>query len=115
LKFCFQPRPRRSGKSLRLDTIDSLFQGDLKLFEGLRIDKSGYQFEKHTVLKFNMAYDDISTKDDRVSWIKRDLMKHAKKEGIQLTSNYSSRQMFEILLEGIHKRHGIGAIILVDE
>jgi hypothetical protein len=45
-KFCFLSRPRRFGKSLLLDTIDSLFQGDRKLFEGLWIDKSDYQFEK---------------------------------------------------------------------
>jgi predicted AAA+ superfamily ATPase len=46
-KSCFLSRPRRFGKTLLLKTIGSLFQGNRKLFEGLWIDKSDYQFEKH--------------------------------------------------------------------
>jgi hypothetical protein len=77
--------------------------------------KSDYKFENHPVLNFNMAYDDILTKDDLVSLIKWDLKKHAKNEGIQLDSDYTLGQMFEVLLEGIYKKFGVGVVILVDE
>ncbi|MDR1079589.1 MAG: ATP-binding protein [Deltaproteobacteria bacterium] len=114
-KCCFLSRPRRFGKTLLLKTIDALFQGDRMLFEGLWIDQSDYQFEPHPVLNFNMAYDEISTKDDLVSWIKWDLMRHAKREGVLLKSDFTSRQMFEVLLEDIYTKYGVGAVILVDE
>ncbi|MDR1080107.1 MAG: ATP-binding protein [Deltaproteobacteria bacterium] len=114
-KCCFLSRPRRFGKTLLLDTIDSLFQGERTLFDGLWIDKNGYQFEKHPVLNFNMAYDEISTKDDLIARIKRNLRKHARQEGIQLTPDDSIREMFDDLLQGIYEKFGVGAVILVDE
>ncbi|MDR1080903.1 MAG: ATP-binding protein, partial [Deltaproteobacteria bacterium] len=112
---CFLSRPRRFGKTLFLKTIDSLFQGDRKLFEGLWIGKSDYRFEKHPVLNFNMAYDDVSASDDLVIRIKRSLIKQADKAGVRLTSDCSIGEMFEDLLEGIHEKRGGGAVVLVDE
>jgi hypothetical protein len=114
-KCCFLSRPRRFGKTLLLDTIDALFQGDRTLFEGLWIGQSDYQFEPHPVLNFNMSYDELSTRDDLVSWIKWDLMRHAQKEGVKLKSDFTPRQMFEVLLEGIYAKYDVRAVILVDE
>ncbi|MBZ4644258.1 MAG: AAA-ATPase, partial [Deferribacteraceae bacterium] len=36
-KYVFLSRPRRFGKSLFLDTLKELFEGNKKLFEGLYI------------------------------------------------------------------------------
>ena len=36
-KYYFLSRPRRFGKSLFVDTLQSLFQGEKELFEGLFI------------------------------------------------------------------------------
>jgi hypothetical protein len=114
-KSCFLSRPRRFGKTLLLDTIDSLFQGERNLFDGLWIGKSEYKFERHPVLNFNMAYSEIAVKGDLISRIKRSLERHAKKEGVQFTSSDSSGQMLEDLLEGIYEKRGARAVILVDE
>ncbi|MDR1037453.1 MAG: AAA family ATPase, partial [Deltaproteobacteria bacterium] len=67
--FCFLSRPRRFGKTLLLNTLEELFQGDPNLFRGLLIDKSGYKFERHPVLNFNMAYSQMSSKDELISRI----------------------------------------------
>ncbi|MDR1081373.1 MAG: ATP-binding protein [Deltaproteobacteria bacterium] len=113
-KSCFLSRPRRFGKTLLLKTIDSLFQGDRKLFEGLWIDKSDYQFKKHPVLNFNMAYADIRTPDDLIGNIEDDLREMASEQSVTVTSNSYGRMM-EQLLKSLSKKYGIGAVILVDE
>jgi hypothetical protein len=64
--FCFLSRPRRFGKTLLLNTVKELFKGDRELFRGLKIDKSGYKFERHPVLSFNMAYSKMSSKDELI-------------------------------------------------
>jgi hypothetical protein len=85
------------------------------LFGGLWIEKSGYKFDKHPVLNFTMTYDLISTQDDLVNRLKRNLKKLAFSQGVQLTSDFTAGEMLEDLLEGIYKKHGVAAVILVDE
>ncbi|NPA12641.1 MAG: AAA family ATPase, partial [Aquificae bacterium] len=55
-KYVFLSRPRRFGKSLFLDTLKEIFEGNKQLFEGLYIyDK--YDFEPHPVIKIDWAGD----------------------------------------------------------
>ena len=54
-KFYFLSRPRRFGKSLLIDTIAELFNGERELFKGLWIYDSGYDFPKHPVIKLDMS------------------------------------------------------------
>ena len=51
-RFFFISRPRRFGKSLFCNTLESLFKGEKELFKGLYIyDK--YDFRPHPVLHFD--------------------------------------------------------------
>ncbi|MDR1314652.1 MAG: AAA family ATPase, partial [Deltaproteobacteria bacterium] len=87
-----------------------------ELFKDLWIGaQSDYGFPRHPVLKFNMAYDDLKVRDDLVSEIKWSLQKQAVKHGVRLNTERSYGGMMEDLLEGIHEKHGVGAVILVDE
>ena len=45
-KFIFLSRPRRFGKSLLTTTLESYFNGDKSLFEGLKIMKNQYTGQK---------------------------------------------------------------------
>ncbi|MDR1037151.1 MAG: AAA family ATPase [Deltaproteobacteria bacterium] len=112
--FCFLSRPRRFGKTLLLNTIKELFQGDRELFRRLKIDKSGYKFETHPVLSFDMSYSAIYTKDDLIDSIKFDLATFAKDYEVNFTTkNYGL--MLQELLNGIHQKLGSRVVILVDE
>ncbi|MDR1037784.1 MAG: AAA family ATPase [Deltaproteobacteria bacterium] len=113
-KCCILSRPRRFGKTLLLDTIGELFEGDRELFRGLWIDGSGYRFERYPVLRFTMTYTQVSSEDDIVANIKDDLIEAAQDEGVALSSG-SCGDMLGELLEGIYKKHGVGAVVLVDE
>jgi hypothetical protein len=50
----FLSRPRRFGKSLLCSTLAAIFEGRRELFSGLLIDNSGWQWEKHPVIKLDL-------------------------------------------------------------
>jgi hypothetical protein len=114
-KCCFLSRPRRFGKTLLLKTISELFQGDRDLFKDLWIGtQSDYGFERHPVLMFNMAFDEISTPDDLIGIIKRKLKEMAVDHDMAITYG-TCGEILGQLLKGLLKKHGVGAVILVDE
>ncbi|MDR1038902.1 MAG: AAA family ATPase, partial [Deltaproteobacteria bacterium] len=114
-KCCFLSRPRRFGKTLLLDTLDELFQGNRELFEGLWIGTPNkYEFKRHPVLRFNMAYSKISSKKDLEDNIEDDLRDAAKIEGVEITSNSYGRMLGE-LLKGFKDKYGVSTVVLIDE
>ncbi|MBP5232866.1 MAG: AAA family ATPase, partial [Planctomycetes bacterium] len=52
----FLARPRRFGKSLMISTFKAIFEGRRKLFKGLAIDKTDYDWATHPVLQFNLGF-----------------------------------------------------------
>ena len=52
---CFLSRPRRFGKSLLVDTIKELFEGNEPLFRGLAIHDRWDWSVRHPVLRFSFA------------------------------------------------------------
>jgi hypothetical protein len=114
-KCCFLSRPRRFGKTLLIDTFDELFRGNRELFKGLWIDTdSDYAFERHPVLKLNMAYSKISTKKDLEARIECDLREAAEIEDVTITQN-SYGEMLGQFLKNVKEKYGIGAVVLIDE
>lgn len=110
----FLSRPRRFGKTLLLNTIEELFKGDRELFRGLLIDQSGYKFERHPVLHFNMAYSEASSKDELITRIKNNLRLEASIEGVTFIAD-SYGEMLGELLKGLYEKHGATVVVLVDE
>jgi hypothetical protein len=79
-KTAFLSRPRRFGKSLLLDTIGALFDGDRELFRGLYIDSTEYKFPRHPVIRLNMNFRDTSSPDILKASVDSELYKIALKE-----------------------------------
>ena len=52
----FLSRPRRFGKSLFLDTLKNIFEGNKELFKGLHIYEK-YDLKKHLVIKIDWSGD----------------------------------------------------------
>jgi hypothetical protein len=113
---CFLSRPRRFGKTLLLDTISELFQGDRVLFKDQWIGtQSDYNFARHPVLTFNMSYANIKTVDDLASAIAFSVRQQADAHEISLTTEISYGTMMEQLIDGLYKKNGVRSVILVDE
>ena len=65
-RFFFISRPRRFGKSLFCNTLESLFKGEKELFKGLYIyDK--YDFKPYPVLHFDFSGMSMLTLDGFLS------------------------------------------------
>ena len=54
-KYYFLSRPRRFGKSLTLSTLSAIFQGEKKLFKGLFIEKTNWNWESFPILYFDFS------------------------------------------------------------
>ena len=68
-KHYFLSRPRRFGKSLLVDTMKELFEGNQKLFEGLHIHDGHDWSQRHPVLRLDFGsgnYQDLSELDEDV-------------------------------------------------
>ena len=58
-KIDFLSRPRRFGKSLFLDTLKELFEGNESLFDGLDIHACHDWSIRHPVLRLSFGYGDF--------------------------------------------------------
>jgi len=54
-KYIFLSRPRRFGKSLLTTTLDSYFQGEKDLFEGLKIMDYEQEWESYPVIHLDLS------------------------------------------------------------
>ena len=54
-RFFFMSRPRRFGKSLMISTLEQIFKGNRKLFKGLAIAKSDYDWKAYPVIRLDMS------------------------------------------------------------
>jgi hypothetical protein len=54
-KYYFLSRPRRFGKSLLIDTLYQVFNGNKKLFKGLYIYDKEWDWKKYPVIKINLT------------------------------------------------------------
>ena len=54
-KYVFLSRPRRFGKSLLTSTLESYFQGERELFEGLKIMQLEPEWTEYPVLHFDLS------------------------------------------------------------
>ncbi len=113
-KYYFLSRPRRFGKSLFLDTLSSIFQGDKELFKGLYIYEK-YDFEKYPVIKINFNNGDFSTKKSFEDRLKIILNTNQKELGITCSKDFTPVDCFEILIKEAHKKYNKKVVILIDE
>ena len=56
-KYNYLSRPRRFGKSVLVDTLESYFMGKKELFEGLNIMQLETEWVKRPVIRLDMSRD----------------------------------------------------------
>ena len=111
-RYCLS-RPRRFGKSLFLDTLKELFEGSEPLFRGLAIHDQWDWSVRHPVLRLSFggnyaAPDDLH--DDAMEQL-RDI-----ESDVSESSGYdTARGCLRHLIRALHRRTGLGVVVLVDE
>ena len=111
--FYFISRPRRFGKSLFCNTLESLFKGDKELFKGLYIyDKC--DFAPYPVLHFDFSGLPMLTLDGFISSFRNQIRLAVKQFGITVSDTDDPSTAFENAINEIYEKHG-EIVIIIDE
>jgi hypothetical protein len=108
----FLSRPRRFGKSLTLDTIHELFNGNKALFQGLWIADKWDWSQSFPVIRLSL--DAISHEGGLVDALKDALHDIAVTYEIELKKNLPGA-LFKELIEKVAQKTGKKVVVLVDE
>ena len=113
-KHYFLSRPRRFGKSLFVDTLKELFEGNEALFEGLAIHDDWDWSPRHSVVRLDFSRGDYGAPGGLQAEATAQL------EGIEddlgVAGGHASAPVrFGNLLKALHERTGQRVAVLVDE
>jgi hypothetical protein len=110
----FLSRPCRFGKSLFVDTLKEIFEGNQKLFEGLNIYDKWDWTKKYPVIKFDFAEGILKSGKDLDEKIHEILLFNEENLGIT-TVNKSISGRFAEIIKGAREKYGERVVVLVDE
>ncbi|PCJ16087.1 MAG: hypothetical protein COB02_17155 [Candidatus Cloacimonadota bacterium] len=113
-KPVFLSRPRRFGKSLFLDTLKNIFEGNKELFKGLYIYDQWDFDVKYPVIKISFA-GDLRSKDSIKNIIHRILKENEKRLQVGCEDKDDIGIYFRDLIQKTHEKYNQRVVVLVDE
>ena len=113
-KYVFLSRPRRFGKSLFLDTLKNLFEGNQTLFEGLYVYDKWDWNQKYPVIK--ISWDgQLSTLENVEQKLKETLLDNQRRLQLECDSKIAPAICFERLIKEAYQKYQQKVVILIDE
>ena len=110
----FLSRPRRFGKSLLLDTLKELFEGNQSLFAGLHVHDRWDWSVRHPVVRLDFGGGHFATPGGLESNVMEQFGATERRAGV--AGDYATAPgRFAALLEALHRRAGQRVVVLVDE
>ena len=110
----FLSRPRRFGKSLFLDTLKELFEGNEALFRGLAVHDGWDWSVRRPVVRLDFGSGSYQRPDDLHREVLAQLDAAAEDAGVAARYDAASLR-FQDLLKTLHRRTGQRVAVLVDE
>ncbi|MBL0709107.1 MAG: AAA family ATPase, partial [Sulfurimonas sp.] len=111
--YIFLSRPRRFGKSLFMDTVQEIFQGNKELFEGLYIyDKWDWEV-KYPVIK--IVFGKILNQRQLETTIIDTLEVNGERLGLECKNTEDYAICFKELIRKAYEKHKQKVVILIDE
>ena len=112
--YYFLSRPRRFGKSLLLDTLKEIFEGNQALFTGLQIHDQWDWSQHFPVIRINFAGAFLKDTQDLARLLHQQLEDHERQ--FDLPARYpDNRSRFGDLILRLHQKTGQKVVVLVDE
>ena len=112
--YYFLSRPRRFGKSLFLDTLKDLFEGNQALFEGLFIHDLWDWNVRHPVIRISFGGGVLKQREDLNQVLHQQLEVHERK--FKLPARYpDTRSRFADLIARAQEQSGQNVVVLIDE
>ncbi len=113
-KYTFLSRPRRFGKSLFLDTLSEIFEGNKELFKDLYIYDKWDWNEKYPVIRIGFSGDLRSAES-----LKRNILNTLSENEERLGVVCSDTRVYDICLSELikksYRKYKKGVVILIDE
>ena len=113
-KYTFLSRPRRFGKSLFMDTLQEIFEGNKELFKGLYIENKWDFEDKYPVIKINFG-GDLRSEEEVKHTIYELLKENQKRLEIACESTNSPSSCFRELIHKAYEKYQKPVVILIDE
>ncbi|WP_079291210.1 AAA family ATPase [Cylindrospermopsis raciborskii] len=110
----FLSRPRRFGKSLFVDTLKEIFEGNEKLFEGLYIHDKWDWSRKFPVIKIDFADGVLKNREELDEKIRDILWTNGDRLGVGAKKN-SISGIFGEIITGAREQFGERVVVLVDQ
>ena len=110
----FLSRPRRFGKSLFLDTLKELFEGNEPLFRGLAVHDGWDWSVRRPVVRLDFGSGNFGDPAHLPRAVLAQLDAAAEDAGVAARYDVASLR-FEDLLKTLHRRAGQRVVVLVDE
>ncbi len=112
--YYFLSRPRRFGKSLFLDTLKELFEGNAALFQGLAAETQWDWTKKHPVIRISFGDGVLQSRVELDERIHELLLDNQRRLGVTCTHASVSGQLSELIAQA-HQASGQRVVVLVDE
>jgi hypothetical protein len=113
-KHYFLSRPRRFGKSLFLDTLKELFEGNEALFEGLHIHDHWDWSVRYPVLRLDFGSGNFNEPEILRKEVMAQLDAVEKETGVESHYDTASAR-FRHIIQMLHSQAGQRVVVLVDE
>ena len=113
-KYYFLSRPRRFGKSLLVDTLRELFEGNGELFQGLTIHGQWDWSVKHPVVHFDFSGGEFGDPDGIREEVSEQLETMAAQAGVEV-GRARPAILFRRLVRALRRQAGRQVVVLVDE
>ena len=110
----FLSRPRRFGKSLFLDTLKEVFEGNEPLFEGLYIHDRWDWSVRHPVLRLSFGSGNFKESGYVEATLMEQLAAAERRAGV-VSEFATAPGRFSSLLEALHDQAGQPVAVLIDE
>ena len=117
-RIYYLPRPRRFGKSLMISTLKALFLGRRELFNGLKIEKTDWDWENevYPVLHLDMSQVSSMCYEDFKSNLLNLLEARCRETDVPFDAKKTVEANFLNLLEGLAGKSPNGKyVLLIDE
>lgn len=111
----FLSRPRRFGKSLFLDTLKELFEGNKVLFEGLYAEQHWDWSIKSPVIRLSFGAGVMGKRSDLEHSLNKQISGLEAQFDIAADFKEHLPSRFSTLIEKLHQKSGQRVVVLVDE
>lgn len=112
--YFFLSRPRRFGKSLFLDTLKELFEGNQPLFNGLYAEHHWDWSQNHPVIRISFGAGVLKQPAELDQKIAELLSDNEQRLGCESVHQSASGRL-QGLIRSAHKQTGQRAVVLIDE